>query len=91
MKVLLDVFTKELPTPTDGAPVAEKGGETKKESADTSKEQAATAGVTASGPAPAKPIGPTAPTEKDYDPEEIKKADAFKAKGNDFFKGKCGI
>jgi len=42
--------------------------------------------VTASGPAPAKPIGPTAPTEKDYDPEEIKKADAFKAKGNDFFK-----
>jgi len=49
-------------------------------------------GTTASGPAaPAKPIGPTVPTDKDYDPEELKKADAFKGKGNDFFKGKCGI
>ena len=38
VKVLLDVFTKELPTPTDGAPVAEKEVEAKKESADTSKE-----------------------------------------------------
>lgn len=86
--MLLDVFTKELPAPTDGAPSAEKVEAANKESADTSKEAAAPAGTTASGPAAAKPIGPTAPTDKDYDPEEIKKADEFKVKGNEFFKGK---
>ena len=89
VKVLLDVFTKELPTPTDAAPASEKAEEPSKDNAAASKSEAP-AGTTASGPA-AKPIGPAAPTDKDYDPEEIKKADAFKVKGNEFFKGKYEI
>ena len=33
-------------------------------------------------------IGPLPPTEQDYDPEELKKAEEFKNQGNEFFKGK---
>ena len=33
-------------------------------------------------------IGPAIPKEADYDPEELKKAEEFKAQGNDFFKRK---
>ena len=36
----------------------------------------------------AKVIGPAAPTDADFDPEELKKAEEHKMKGNEFFKGK---
>ena len=75
----MDVFGKDLPAPTDATP---------------KPEEKAKIGETASKPPESTPtpaagvIGPAIPTDKDYDPEELKKAEEHKTKGNEFFKGK---
>ena len=85
VKISNEVFSKDLPA-TNEVVQSEKSDEPKSTPTEASKETAKPAGETASGPA--VPIGPSVPTDSDYDPEELKKAEEHKAKGNEFFKGK---
>ena len=80
-----EVFGKDLPASNEVVQ-SEKPVEEKSTPTEASKETPKPAGETASGPA--VPIGPAIPTDSDFDPEELKKAEEHKVKGNDFFKGK---
>lgn len=102
LQIIEDVFTKKLPTPTDatGSEGATQATNASTEGSEegASGEEDGESGKGATGKEEkAKPegeaevaasIGPAVPTEKDFDPEEIKKAEEFKAKGNEYFKGK---
>lgn len=79
------MFGKELPASSE-AVQSEKTDEVKSTPEESSKDTATPVGETANDPA--KVIGPAVPTEGDYDPEELKKAEEYKTKGNEFFKGK---
>ena len=83
----MDVFGKDLPTPAGETASGEKVESEKKENGNVSKESNAQVAVKG----PTAPIGPAVPTDQDYDPEELKKAEEFKTKGNEFFKGKIVV